>query len=175
LCDFFAVSEEQRSIDLLKRAIDYALAENSAKKDENQEDCKIELSLSDQILQQALLFTLPFPIDPQFRNDHRSDESIRNSLKELRDTYSGITTGIFRIYTADQDTQLLAYEIRSEDARIYVAINFSYDMYELPLPLGFMASTKIKLWRTDAPELNAFVTRGPLSIRAMTAAIVIVD
>jgi len=80
-----------------------------------------------------------------------------------------------RIYEVDVANQLFAYELRLKDARAYVMYNFSFDTHPLPLPLGFMASTKVTLYRTDNPQPKRFVTSGPLSITYHSAVVVVVD
>lgn len=79
-----------------------------------------------------------------------------------------------KTYLTDVENQLLGYEIRTNDARIYVILNFSYDVHSLPFPLGFMSSTKVQLWRTDSQQIETFVTQWPLSVTGMSAVIVVV-
>jgi hypothetical protein len=75
----------------------------------------------------------------------------------------------------DDEKKLLAYQRTNEQGhRVYVAFNMSFDTHPLPLPLGFMASTKIKLWQTDVPVAKTFVTQQPISMRPFSAAIVVI-
>jgi hypothetical protein len=60
------------------------------------------------------------------------------------------------------------------NTRAFIAFNFSFDTHELPLPFGFMASTKVRMWQSDATKIQTFVTSQALTIRPYTAVIVIV-
>ena len=97
------------------------------------------------------------------------------TLTSFIEQYGPLARADMRIYEVDVANQLFAYELRFEDARAYVMYNFSFDTHPLPLPLGFMASTKVTLYRTDNPEFKRFVTSGPLSITYHSAVVVIVD
>jgi hypothetical protein len=97
------------------------------------------------------------------------------TLTSFIEQYGPLARADMRIYEVDVANQLFAYELRFEDARVYVMYNFSFDTHPLPLPLGFMASTKVTLYRTDNPEFKRFVTSGPLSIAYHSAVVVIVD
>lgn len=97
------------------------------------------------------------------------------TLTSFIEQYGPLARAGMRIYEVDVANQLFAYELRFEDARAYVMYNFSFDTHPLPLPLGFMASTKVTLYRTDNPEFKRFVTSGPLSITYHSAVVVIVD
>ena len=90
------------------------------------------------------------------------DQNTRNSLNEI----------VF--YYADNDTRLLAFSIESSDARYYVGFNYSWEIHEMPLPFGFMASTKVTTWESDIGRLNTFVTQQPIVIRPFTAMIIAV-
>ena len=97
------------------------------------------------------------------------------TLTSFIEQYGPLSTAEMRIYEADVANKVFAYELRFENARIYVMYNFSFDTHPLPLPLGFMASTKVTLYRTDNPKFKRFVTSGPLSITYHSAVVVIVD
>ena len=97
------------------------------------------------------------------------------TLTSFIEQYDPLARADMRIYEVDVANQLFAYELRFEDARAYVMYNFSFDTHPLPLPLGFMASTKVTLYRTDNPEFKRFVTSGPLSITYHSSVVVIVD
>ncbi|AUC86856.1 hypothetical protein CW735_00545 [Alteromonas sp. MB-3u-76] len=97
------------------------------------------------------------------------------TLTSFIEQYGPLARADMRIYEVDVANQLFAYELRFEDARAYVMYNFSFDTHPMPLPLGFMASTKVTLYRTDNPEFKRFVTNGPLSITYHSAVVVIVD
>jgi hypothetical protein len=96
-------------------------------------------------------------------------------LTAFIEQYGPLATADIRIYEVDVTNKLFAYELRFESARLWVMYNFSFDTHPLPLPLGFMASTKVTLYRTDNPKFERFVTNGPLSITYHSAVIVIVD
>ena len=97
------------------------------------------------------------------------------TLTAFIEQYGPLASADIRIYEVDVANQLFAYELRFKDARAYVMYNFSFDTHPLPLPLGFMASTKVTLYRTDNPQPRRFVTSGPLSITYHSAVIVVVD
>ncbi|WP_420934540.1 hypothetical protein ACOJR9_00760 [Alteromonas sp. A081] len=97
------------------------------------------------------------------------------TLTSFIEQYGPLARADMRIYEVDVANQLFAYELRFENARAYVMYNFSFDTHPLPLPLGFMASTKVTLYRTDNPKFKRFVTSGPLSITYHSAVVVIVD
>lgn len=97
------------------------------------------------------------------------------SLIQLRKNNPVLVNGKLEYYTADDDKSVLAYLRTNENGeRVYVAFNLSFDTHPMPLPLGFMASTKVSLWQSDAPEIKTFVTQQPISMRPMTASIVII-
>ena len=97
------------------------------------------------------------------------------TLTAFIEQYGPLASADIRIYEVDVANQLFAYELRFKDARAYVMYNFSFDTHPLPLPLGFMASTKVTLYRTDSPHPKRFVTSGPLSITYHSAVVVVVD
>ena len=163
---------------MLQSALDSAL-KSEQKEDDLTADklsaetgCTLVEQLSEREL--ALLNTLEMmTVLPLAPTQHSS--SVSQSLESLINSYGPFDKGKQKIYEVDPVNQILGYELRLPDTRMYIVYNFSYDVLPLPLPLGFMASTKIAMWRTDAPELQRFVTQGPLSIRAQSAAIVIVE
>jgi len=124
---------------------------------------------------QTLIYTLPGepPIASPFDLTNPQQQWLK-PLVELRREYEVFNQGTLNIYATDQVSQLLAYELRRDDNRAYVIFNFSYDVHTIPLPFGFMSSTKIKLWQSDNPTIREFVTRSQLSIRPFSSAIIIV-
>jgi hypothetical protein len=78
------------------------------------------------------------------------------------------------LYVENSDSGIVGYYFRHPDKRIYIIVNLSFDHHEVPFPLGFMTSTKVSIWQTDAPQFETFVTQRPLSIRPRTAIVVIV-
>ncbi|MEQ3647945.1 hypothetical protein [Alteromonas sp.] len=97
------------------------------------------------------------------------------TLTAFIEQYGPLASADIRIYEVDVANKLFAYELRFKDASAYVMYNFSFDTHPLPLPLGFMASTKVSLYRTDNPQPRRFVTSGPLSITYHSAVVVVVD
>jgi hypothetical protein len=96
------------------------------------------------------------------------------SLKALDEYIAVFRHGEIDIYEANNDSSLFAYKRTKGNTRAFIAFNFSFDTQELPLPFGFMTSTKVSMWQSDAPELRTFVTSQALSIRPFTAVILIV-
>lgn len=98
------------------------------------------------------------------------------SLANLRDDFGATLQQAPKVYYANNEEKLFAYQKQNKDGtRIYIVFNLSFDIHVMPLPLGFMNSTKIKLWQTDTIQIENFVTDQPLMIRAFSAAIVIVE
>jgi hypothetical protein len=98
------------------------------------------------------------------------------SLAKLRNDFGASLQHLPKVYYANNEEKLFAYQKQDKGgARFYVVFNFSFDIQTMPLPLGFMRSTKIKLWQTDSSQIESFVTDQPLMIRPFSAAIVIVE
>ncbi len=98
----------------------------------------------------------------------------KSGLAELSQDYPVLVQGNFQIYAADNAIGVLAYSRRNDQKRAYIAYNLSFDVHEMPLPFGFMSSTKVSLWESDVGQLRTFVTSSPLLIRPLTAVIVLV-
>ena len=99
---------------------------------------------------------------------------VKNSLETLSSQYTVFHQGRIDIYEANNQLGLFALQRTKNKARAFVALNLSYEIHELPLPMGFMNSTKVTIWRSDAPETRTFVTNGKLSISPLSSVIVIV-
>jgi hypothetical protein len=112
--------------------------------------------------------------DMTFAQQDPQCASYIDSLQALAQTFDVFEYGELRIYEANDDLGLLAYQRSWKNTRAFVAFNFSFDNHELPLPFGFMASTKVRMWQSDAPEIQSFVTSQALTIRPYTAVIIIV-
>lgn len=98
------------------------------------------------------------------------------SLARLRGEFGLSSQGLAKVYYADNEEKLFAYQKQNnEGARFYIVFNLSFDIQTMPLPLGFMRSTKVKLWQTDSLRIESFVTDQALMIRPFSAAIVIVE
>lgn len=78
----------------------------------------------------------------------------------------------FQFYHADNETRLIAFYFYTDKARYYVAFNFSWEIHQVPLPYGFMASTKVSIWESDIRTVNTFVTQQALVIRPYTAIVI---
>ncbi len=63
---------------------------------------------------------------------------------------------------------------RLEDSEL-IAYNLSFDVHEMPLPFGFMSSTKVTMWQSDAPKKRSFVTNSTHIIHPYTVALAIVE
>jgi hypothetical protein len=96
------------------------------------------------------------------------------SLTTLSQNFEVFTQGDLEIYEADNVSGLFAYKRTQGTTRAFIAFNFSFDQHELPLPFGFMASTKVTMWQSDSTDIQTFVTSQALTIRPYTAVIVIV-
>ncbi len=99
---------------------------------------------------------------------------ISTSLSEHLQLISDKFSPQIKVYHQDNETKLLAFQLASNESRVYVIINFSYDMHDVPFPFGFMNSTKVHLWRSDSLKTDSFVTKGTLSIAGRVAMVVIV-
>jgi hypothetical protein len=96
------------------------------------------------------------------------------SLQSLIFQYPVLTEGELEIYEADNEQGLFAYSRSSGSIRVYIAYNLSFDVAQMPLPLGFMSSTKVTVWQSDDSRLESFVTNSPIMVRPFTAVVVIV-
>jgi hypothetical protein len=174
VCSFFSVSSDKRDVALLNTGLTNALGDK--KPNESASSAKqicpalSNLSNKEKHLVQMLNVITVLPNHP-FSN---VDADILK-LTAFIEQYGPLATADIRIYEVDVTNKLFAYELRFESARLWVMYNFSFDTHPLPLPLGFMASTKVTLYRTDNPKFERFVTNGPLSITYHSAVIVIVD
>jgi hypothetical protein len=107
--------------------------------------------------------------------DNDENEKYVNSFFELANGRDSFSRGDFSVYEANEDLALLAYSLIYKNQRAFVAFNFSYDNHEMPLPFGFMTSTKVTFWQSDVLLAETFVTSNPLRIRPFTVAIVLVE
>jgi hypothetical protein len=98
------------------------------------------------------------------------------SLIQIRRDYPFLRSGTLEWYATDPDAGALAYRITNEERQhILVAINVSDQHLELPLPFGFMAVSKIKLWASYDPTVRELVTSKPVALPARSAVVVIRD
>lgn len=115
------------------------------------------------------------PSDNTFLESNPDMMTYVQSLVTLSESFDIFTVGDIKIYEADNTTSLFAYQRSKGNMRAFIAFNFSFDTHELPLPFGFMTSTKVSMWQSDSPQLRTFVTSHTLSIRPFTAVILIVE
>ncbi|MEM0912286.1 MAG: DUF3459 domain-containing protein, partial [Pseudomonadota bacterium] len=108
----------------------------------------------------------------------KSDKSLvtfYQSLIALRKSYPLLTDGKVSFYEMDDENNVLAYARENKDGeRIYIAFNMSSKSLKMPTPLGFMSSTKVRVWQSNFPKLREFVTQGPITMRPLTATIMII-
>ena len=117
------------------------------------------------------------PYDPVAKDE---EAAYINSIRNLLDTFPVLEQGEMEVYYANNDEGLLAYSRQSDSARAYIAFNFSFSTQDMPLPFGFMASTKVAVWQSDSisatgSDIKRFVTQQTISIQALSAKIVIVE
>ena len=184
VCRFFSVSSDKRDVALLNEGLSKALGKDevstAVQKCPALDNLSANLSSREVRLFEMLKAATVFPTQPLSNVEADADVAFNSDveiekLTSFIEQYGPLTSADMRIYEVDVANKLFAYELRFEDARVYVMYNFSFDTHPLPLPLGFMASTKVTLYRTDNPTFERFVTRGPLSITYHSAVVVIVD
>jgi hypothetical protein len=96
------------------------------------------------------------------------------SLIPLRRETPLIREGDMDWYAADDTAGVLAYRITNDRRdHVLVAVNVSHDHHELPLPFGFMAVSKIKLWASYDPRVRELVTSRPVALPAGSVVVVV--
>ncbi|MFC4700853.1 hypothetical protein ACFO4O_11835 [Glaciecola siphonariae] len=98
----------------------------------------------------------------------------QNQLNTLTTNYPVLTQGEFALYEANNHQGLLAYSRTLGKQRAFIAYNLSYDVHDMPLPFGFMASTKVTLWRMGSDQAKSFVTDRAIVIRPFEVVVVLV-
>ena len=117
------------------------------------------------------------PYDPK----QAADEAIYiASLEHLLETMPVLENGGLDVYYADNAEGVFAYSRQNGSARAYIALNFSFNTQEMPLPFGFMASTKVAVWQSDSVsasgnDIERFVTQQAISVQAFSGKVVIVE
>ena len=96
------------------------------------------------------------------------------SLSKLAQMYPAFHEGRTEIYAADNEKKLLAFSRIYKKTRVFIAVNLSFETHEMPLPFGFMSSTKVLMWESDNIQIREFVTQSGISILPYTSAIIIV-
>lgn len=96
------------------------------------------------------------------------------SLSKLAQMYPAFHKGRTEIYAADNEKKLLAFSRIYKKTRVFIAVNLSFETHEIPLPFGFMSSTKVLMWESDNIQIREFVTQSGISILPYTSAIIIV-
>lgn len=105
---------------------------------------------------------------------HPNIPKMLQRFAEFSASYAAFSQRQLNVYHSDDSQQLLAYELRGSDERVYVVVNFSFDTLPIPFPHGFMTSTKVTLWESQLEETRSFVTQWPLSIQPFSAVIIVV-
>jgi hypothetical protein len=120
-------------------------------------------------LMQASPVVMGVPDEPYWRE-------VVASLIELRQAHGSLLQTDRHWYASDTTAGVIAYR-HSNDARdhLIVAINVSDANHELPLPFGFMAVSKVRLWASYDPQIRELVTSRPISLPARSAVVVTQD
>ncbi|WP_395340283.1 hypothetical protein PN836_016520 [Ningiella sp. W23] len=101
-------------------------------------------------------------------------EEHMQSLLKLIQKYPVLKDAAIEVYAADSQNKLIAYSMRLNKARAYIAFNHSFDIHQMPLPFGFMTSTKVTLWRSSDTDVESYVTSSPIQIAPFEYVIVLV-
>lgn len=175
VCDFLSKQDDARSIDELASHLSEVFSSKTPQPlpEKKIDRCDKKLNDKESSLLSTMFITLS--LDEAYLEILKYFNLEAKSVSELVKALGNSVASSFDIYYTDEKKQLLGFSVEKDDKRIYVVVNFSYDMHDLPLPLGFMASTKIKLWKSDSGEVDEFVTQGPLSIDLLSTAVIIVD
>jgi len=166
-------SQKQTNIDLGSRAINNIQALSQSKAI----PAKIDLMTTDLGLlmtHQMTFYGELFAVEQAQITQFDRLQAIVNSLDQVLRAYPVFSYGKTQVYAADDEYKLLAYQRSLNRTRAFIAFNHDFETHEMPLPFGFMASSKVKVWRSDQTEIVEFVTTGPLSIQAKTAVIVLI-
>lgn len=98
------------------------------------------------------------------------------SLIRLRHATRTIRQGRMQWYATDEKAGVLAYRFSNDQHQhVLVAINVSDSHHDLPLPSGFMAVSKIRLWASYDPAIRELVTSRPITLPARSAVVVVDD
>lgn len=116
---------------------------------------------------------LPSPLNTLI-TEHSELAEYSESVKALVNEYPVLSTGKFEIYEANNEQSLLAYSRRINNTPAFIAYNLSFDVHEMPLPFGFMASTKVTVWESGDLQTRSFVTSSPILVRPFSAVVVLV-
>lgn len=134
---------------------------------------QIERNRIRQTLFSTFLFTLLSGTETILALPKQDD--VLQSLNNMVETYPVFTQATAQLYDLSLEQNTFAFERKgANNVRAYIAFNLSFDVQEMPLPLGFMSSTKVTVWRSDAPEPDTFVTNQAFVMPALSAIIVIV-
>jgi hypothetical protein len=112
--------------------------------------------------------------DQQHIENNSEYKDYLKSLSKLTQMYPAFHKGRTEIYAADNETKLLAFSRIYKNTRVFIAVNLSFETHEIPLPFGFMSSTKVLMWESDNIQLREFVTQSAITISPYTSAIIIV-
>lgn len=99
---------------------------------------------------------------------------VYGSLIRLRRDTPLILDGEVEWYAVDDEAGVLAYRITNDRGHhVLVAVNVSTGHHELPLPFGFMAVSKVKLWASYDPTIRELVTSRPVALPAGSVVVVV--
>ena len=99
---------------------------------------------------------------------------VYSSLIALRQSTPWLHEGQLEWYAADAQAPVLAYRLTNDKRQhILVAVNVSEGHEQLPLPSGFMAVSKVRLWTSYDPTIRELVTSKPIVLPARSAVVVI--
>ena len=174
-CNLLKEKDEKRSVNMLANVLSDAFSPEPSQLAFEQQASQCKHPLDEREIELLTTLFLTLPLGQENALLLHSFSLQKNTALELTEALKPDFVGAFDVYHTDEISQLLAFSVKTEERRIYAAVNLSYDTHEMPLPLGFMASTKVKLWKSDAGELSEFVTQGTLSIAAFSTALVILE
>lgn len=99
---------------------------------------------------------------------------VYESLIRLRRENPWIREGELHWYAPDAADGVLAYRIFNDSGQhVIVALNVSDSHHELPLPPGFMAVSKIRIWTAYDPTVRELVTSKPVVLPARSAVVIL--
>ena len=157
-----------------------ALSENEAKRERQYKRYKLLLFQLASTYGRKELLRISQQLGP-FDPKKAADEAMYIlSLLHLIESLPVLESGEVEVYYADNDEGLFAYSRKSDSTRAYIALNFSFNTHDMPLPFGFMASTKVAVWQSDSvsssgKDIERFVTQQAINIQSFSAKAVIVE
>jgi len=169
---FLSAPEESRSVTQLGNALKQLFENTSDPLPVRMEAVPVPLTEKEVLMLLTLYQTLP--TDSALTLPPFIESLPLTSLTNFVKSSDTFQLGVLSVYAQLEQQHVFAYRLRHKNDNAYVVFNFSYDTHEVPLPFGFMASTKVRVWRTDDMQVREFVTRHALSIRPFTAMVILV-